>query len=200
MILLLVAFVLLLVWVTLANANVKIAIPATNLELNEKLVHEMSNTSIPDFVLTYGTKTHSLGKCILTTNSYVAPLVFLEKADAYYPSDLAEHISKTHPTFNFTAIIGVPEPLNLDNLDKLNDLTEKEVYLTSTESIFKLPSFLHGKRPSSHTLQTHKATSCVVIVVEKGDGILDAFYMYFYTFNEGPTALGHVVGNHLGDW
>jgi hypothetical protein len=44
------------------------------------------------------------------------------------------------------------------------------------------------------------AISCVIVVVEKENGVEDAFYFYFYSFNEGPSALGHQAGNHLGDW
>lgn len=130
----------------------------------------------------------------------IAPLVFLDNNDKYYPSDMLKHIANTHPEVNHTAVEGVPDPLTLDNLDKLNEFGGKNIYLTSTENLIKYPKFLHGKKPDSKTLQTGKAKSCVVVVVEKGDSILDAFYMYFYTFNEGPTALGHTVGNHLGDW
>jgi hypothetical protein len=130
----------------------------------------------------------------------VAPLVFLDKVDAYYPSDMAAHLTNTHPTLNFTSIEGAPNPLTLHNLDKLNDLGGDKLYLTSTSNVMNLPKFLNGQAPHHKTLQTHNAKSCVIVVVEKGDAIVDAFYIYFYTFNAGPTALGHVVGNHLGDW
>ena len=40
----------------------------------------------------------------------------------------------------------------------------------------------------------------MIIVVDKGNGIVDAFYMYFYSFNQGPSVYGHELGDHLGDW
>jgi len=113
---------------------------------------------------------------------------------------MAKHIANTHATTNFTAVKGAPSPLSLDNLDSLNELRGDSIYLTSTENVIQLPKFLKGKKPDVETLQTKDAISSVIICVEKGNGILDAFYMYFYTFNEGPTGLGHRVGNHLGDW
>jgi len=113
---------------------------------------------------------------------------------------MATHVKNTHATVNFTAVKGAPDPLSLDNLSLLNELGGDSVYLTSTENVIKFPKFVKGTKPDLNTLQTKDAVSCVIICVDKGKGILDAFYMYFYTFNEGPTGLGHRVGNHLGDW
>ena len=127
-------------------------------------------------------------------------MISLDKGDNYYPSDLATHVTNTHATINFTAVEGAPTPLTLDNLNLLNDLGGDSIYLTSIENVIKFPKFLNGKKPDTKTLQTKDAISCVIICVDKGEGILDAFYIYFYTFNEGPTGLGHRVGNHLGDW
>lgn len=124
----------------------------------------------------------------------------LDKEDIYYPSDIATHVVNTHATINFTAVRGAPKPLSLDNLHLLNELGGESIYLTSIENVIKLPKFLGGKKPDTKTLQTKDAFSCVIICVDKGNGILDAFYMYFYTFNEGPIGFGHRVGNHLGDW
>ena len=176
-------------------------IPAKNLELSERLLEELADTDIPEFVLGYGKIERNIFLHLHTwSDTWAAPLVFLDKGDDYYPSDLAAHIVNTHPTVNFTSIEGIPTHLSLDNLDKLNDFGGDKVYLTSTKSAIKLPKFLHGKKPGASTLRTHHARSCVVIVVEKEDGIIDAFYMYFYSFNAGPSALGHTAGNHVGDW
>jgi hypothetical protein len=131
----------------------------------------------------------------------LAPLVFLDKSDIYNPSDMGTHVANTHATMNFEHVDGAPDALNLNNLKKLNRIDNAdEIYLTSTEPLFSLPEYLKGQKPDPKTLQTKNATSCVVIVVDKGEGVMDAFYMYFYTFNEGPSALGHTAGNHLGDW
>lgn len=130
-------------------------------------------------------------------------MVFLDKKDAFHPSDLAAHIAHTHPEVNFTRVRDVPEPLTLGNLDVLNSVNRsagEDIYLTSTEDVTQLPRFLRGRKPDAKTLRTEKAVSCAVVVVEKGDGVVDAFYMYFYTFNRGPSVYGHVIGDHLGDW
>ena len=40
----------------------------------------------------------------------------------------------------------------------------------------------------------------VLIVVDKGSGIVDAFWFFFYSYNLGQTVLGLRFGNHVGDW
>ncbi|MCJ1389809.1 Vacuolar protein sorting-associated protein 62 [Xylographa bjoerkii] len=40
----------------------------------------------------------------------------------------------------------------------------------------------------------------VLIVIDKGNGIVDAFWFYFYSFNLGTKVLKIRFGNHVGDW
>jgi len=40
----------------------------------------------------------------------------------------------------------------------------------------------------------------ILIMVDKGHGILDAFWFYFYSYNLGTTVLSMRFGNHVGDW
>lgn len=40
----------------------------------------------------------------------------------------------------------------------------------------------------------------VLIVVDKGHGVVDAFWFYFYSFNLGNVVLNVRFGNHVGDW
>jgi len=40
----------------------------------------------------------------------------------------------------------------------------------------------------------------VLVVVDKGNGIVDAFWFYFYSFNLGNMVLNVRFGNHVGDW
>ncbi|TVY89114.1 putative vacuolar protein sorting-associated protein [Lachnellula willkommii] len=178
-----IVFILLLVFISYWNGRLKdVSIPKQSLALSKELARNLSDTAIPEYVLTY------------------APLVFLDTGDEFYPSDMAAHVSNTHPTMNFTPVKDDPEGLTLDNLNTLNDLGGDSIYLTSTTLLTKLPNYLHGQKPDKKTLQTENAVSCVIALANKEDGILDAFYIYFYTFNDGPTALGRKVGNHLGDW
>lgn len=164
------------------NEALAVTISPESIALQEELAKSLNHTSIPGYVLEY------------------APYVYLHRDDAYFPSDMAKHLENTHPTINFTALTGGPDPLTLDNLNELNKLGGEDIFLSSIEDVTTLPKFLHGQEPNPVTYRTDNAKSCVVIVVDKGDGIIDAFYMYWYIFNDGPSALGHQVGNHLGDW
>ncbi|RFU23746.1 hypothetical protein B7463_g12592, partial [Scytalidium lignicola] len=161
-----------------------ISIPAKSLALSAELAKSLAGTAIPEYALAY------------------APIVVLEKTDKFYPSDLAIHIANTHPALNFTPVTlaNPEESFTLYNLDQLNDLGGEEIYLTSNSKLSKLPKYLHGKEPNSKTLQTENTISSVIIVTDKGNGIVDVFYMYFYTFNQGPTVYLHELGDHLGDW
>ena len=199
MILLLASFLVLLTWVTLANRVLSVSIPPESIELSNKIAYQFHDTAIPDYVFKYGTFLPSC-KTKTYTDKPTAPLVYLDREETYFPSDISRHIRKTHPTYNFTDVPLTEKP-TLDNLSNLNShLDSEHIYLTSTKNVIDLPKFLQGKKPDAKTLQTHHAKSCAVIVVEKEDGIVDAFYMYFYSFNAGPHALGSVVGNHVGDW
>ncbi|KAK0652693.1 hypothetical protein B0T16DRAFT_406653 [Cercophora newfieldiana] len=40
----------------------------------------------------------------------------------------------------------------------------------------------------------------VLVVVDKGSGIVDAFWFFFYSYNLGQTVLDIRFGNHVGDW
>ena len=40
----------------------------------------------------------------------------------------------------------------------------------------------------------------VLVLVDKGAGILDAFWFFFYSYNLGQTVLNIRFGNHVGDW
>lgn len=40
----------------------------------------------------------------------------------------------------------------------------------------------------------------VLIVVPKGNGVVDAFWMFFYSYNLGNAVFNVRFGNHVGDW
>lgn len=130
--------------------------------------------------------------------------MYLDQKDAYFPGDLQAQITNTHPTINDTAVkSGVPSPLTLDNLDQLNNLPNgadgTQVYLASNANFAKAPTYLNGTKPDASG-KTEGAKSCAVIVHDKGNGTVDAFYMYFYAYNQGDTVLGQELGDHIGDW
>ncbi|KAB8076361.1 hypothetical protein BDV29DRAFT_91188 [Aspergillus leporis] len=46
----------------------------------------------------------------------------------------------------------------------------------------------------------HSDAPAVLVVIDKGNGIVDAFWFYFYSFNLGNVVLNVRFGNHVGDW
>lgn len=90
--------------------------------------------------------------------------------------------------------------MTLNNLVSLNTYGTggTNVYLTSVDDITKNPAWLNGVKPDS-TGKTDGATSVAIIVNDHGDGLVDAFYMYFYAFNWGGVLLDiQEVDLHVG--
>ncbi|KAL8728867.1 MAG: hypothetical protein Q9166_005107 [cf. Caloplaca sp. 2 TL-2023] len=128
-----------------------------------------------------------------------APKVWIQSQDPYFPSDIGAQLAHTKPQVNFNVVNGAPNPLTLDNLASLNDLGGANVYLTSVDDITKNPSWLKGVKPDGNG-KTNGAISCAVIVNDHGSGNVDAYYMYFYAYNQGNTVFGQEIGDHVGDW
>lgn len=142
-----------------------------------------------------------------------APLVWLHSDDPFRPADMLEHIRHTTPSINQEPIPDLPE-LDLDNLAVLNDVDDGRVALTSNDDITALPSWLFGEAPDESG-RVVDATPCVVILVEKSPSDVDAFFFYFYSYDQGPnitqvlepldgliedTENGMHFGDHVGDW
>ncbi|KAK5992367.1 Putative vacuolar protein sorting-associated protein TDA6 [Cladobotryum mycophilum] len=73
----------------------------------------------------------------------------------------------------------------------------------------KNPSAQPGPRPGKQQRyrRGHKPDAdgysdapAILVVVDKGSGIVDAFWFFFYSYNLGQTVLGLRFGNHVGDW
>jgi hypothetical protein len=57
-----------------------------------------------------------------------------------------------------------------------------------------------GIQPALPKPGGYSPAPAVLVVVDKGQGIIDAFWFYFYSYNLGTTVLGIRFGNHVGDW
>jgi hypothetical protein len=126
-----------------------------------------------------------------------APIVWLNSKEEYLPSDPAAQLAHTHPLVNGNPVVGHASPLTLENLDTLNKEGGKNVYLSANDYT-ENPPWLKGVRPDANG-KTNGAVSCCIIVNDKGAGIVDAFYFYFYAYNKGQTIFGKELGDHLGD-
>jgi hypothetical protein len=108
------------------------------------------------------------------------------------PSSIAAQLANTTPQVAFKPVVLSSTPLTLDNLDQLNSLGGKDVHLTSNDDISTNPKWLEGVDINLPGSGSEKRS--VVIVVDKGGGVVDAFYFYFFAFNWGGVVLGKQLG------
>lgn len=95
-------------------------------------------------------------------------------------------------------------PLTLDNLNELNKFGNTSVFLTAKEDITDIarePTWVLGVKPNRQG-ETVGAVSCAIVLRyhPENPSIVDAFYFYFYAFNDGGHILGIPEDFHVGDW
>jgi len=69
-------------------------------------------------------------------------------------------------------------------------------------------SFAEAQRPivanfpkdNKPELSGYSKAPAILVLVDKGAGIIDAFWFFFYSYNLGQTVLNIRFGNHVGDW
>jgi hypothetical protein len=86
---------------------------------------------------------------------------------------------------NYIEVSGAPSPLDLNSVNSLG----ADVYITSKDDVTKNPQWIKGVKPNGEG-KTEGAVTAAVIVTDKGNGNVDAFYMYFYAYNYGGNVLG----------
>ena len=152
-----------------------------------------------------------------------APLVHLYSEEQFWPCDIKDHLLHVTPELDYTPIEGLP-PLNLSNLDQLNRFEKgRDVFLTSNDNVEDRPEWLGGQvnipddytddsknhgsdsqatSPRFRTLGRggHSDAPAVLVTINKGDGIVDAFWFFFYSYNLGNVVFNVRFGNHIGDW
>jgi hypothetical protein len=134
--------------------------------------------SVPDFVIAH------------------APLVHLYSDESFWPADIADFVTHMTP---FSKGEALPDslPLALSNLSELNH--HPKTYLTSDDDIESRPGWLHA-RAGTPDESGHSRAPAILILADKGNGTLDAFWFFFYAYNLGQTVLRVRYGNHVGDW
>ncbi|KAF2807622.1 uncharacterized protein BDZ99DRAFT_391235 [Mytilinidion resinicola] len=56
------------------------------------------------------------------------------------------------------------------------------------------------RRRGKRTVGGRSDAPAVLVVVDKGEGVVDAFWFFFYSYNLGNVVLNVRFGNHVGDW
>ncbi|EEP76078.1 conserved hypothetical protein [Uncinocarpus reesii 1704] len=162
-------------------------------EGDQQILHD-----IPDYVYEY------------------SPLVHLYSGEQFWPGDIGEHLTHITPYLNYTPLRAASEHPLLDDLDELNNWQQgRYVFLTSDDNVESRPKWLLGRKNIPAPIDESKVSGyfgrksktggrssapAVLIVIDKGDGIVDAFWFYFYSYNLGNMVLNVRFGNHVGDW
>ena len=155
-----------------------------------------------------------------------APYVYLHKDEQFWPCTMEEHLRHTTPALNYTPVEKdeLQVAPSLTNLDQLNAFERgRYVFLTSNDDVEDRPEWLIGAKniPEDFTPPMTKrrwfgmgskskdkgkgtggrsSAPAILITVDKGNGIVDAFWFFFYSYNLGNTVLSIRWGNHVGDW
>ena len=146
-----------------------------------------------------------------------APLVHLYSGERFWPCDIERHLEHITPHLNYTPLQprdSHPTPEDLDDLNRWEG--GAHVYLQSDDDVESAPAWLTGEenipsdgrasrdgpqRPMSTIRRAgYSKAPAVLLVIDKGDGVVDAFWFFFYSFNLGNVVLNVRFGNHVGDW
>uniref|UniRef100_A0A060SXM1 ARAD1A05192p n=1 Tax=Blastobotrys adeninivorans TaxID=409370 RepID=A0A060SXM1_BLAAD len=142
------------------------------------------STTIPDYVTKY------------------APLVYLYSEERYLPYGIDDFVSRFEIQDDDGTVVSPNRTLGIEDLENFANYSVESLYLTALQDFDSDPDWITGRRnvPDIETGRISRAPA-TCIVVEKDNGIVDAFWFYFYSFNLGPFVMGGgPYGNHVGDW
>lgn len=101
-------------------------------------------------------------------------------------------ISQDHPLRRISA------PQDHERRDMISKLRRRfSLSGDRSQKPFPPPPDTPGHKPDA---SGYSAAPAVLVVVDKGSGIVDAFWFFFYSYNLGQTVLEMRFGNHVGDW
>lgn len=86
--------------------------------------------------------------------------------------------------------------MTLANLNQLNSIGVKggkDIYLTSNDDVTTNPAWLDGVKIDERGGTGDERTG-VIVLVDKGSGVVDVFYFYFFAFNWGGIVLEKQLG------
>lgn len=154
-----------------------------------------------------------------------APLVHLHSEELYWPSDMQEHLKHITPTVQYDVVDEEYRHPGLNDLLDLNKLDGErgwKLYLQSNDDVMDMPAWLtseygipvfpdddenkedvtHGNMEPkrNYTVGGRSSGPAVLMVIDKGNGVVDAMWHFFYSYNLGNGVFGIRFGNHVGDW
>ncbi|KUI60579.1 Putative vacuolar protein sorting-associated protein TDA6 [Cytospora mali] len=102
-------------------------------------------------------------------------------------------VSKDKPLHRISA----PQE-HFDRRDMLSKLLRRRLLSgDSPQKPLPQPPSTPGHKPNA---SGYSVAPAILVLVNKGSGILDAFWFFFYSYNLGQTVLNMRFGNHVGDW
>ncbi|RDW27830.1 hypothetical protein B0I72DRAFT_133210 [Yarrowia lipolytica] len=134
------------------------------------------------------------------------PGVHLYSEEKYLPGDPADYVTnfKIDTASGKTVLNGSEsDPVTLARLGQYSfEKHSSRTFMTSLTDFNADPDWITGEGNIPHLVSGKiDHAKSVLIVVDKGDGLVDAFWFYFYPFNLGPFVMGGgPYGNHVGDW
>ena len=84
---------------------------------------------------------------------------------------------------------------DIDKSRELHRIADPRKYGSDAQKAKRLVA--RGHKPDK---DGYSKAPAVLVLVDKGSGIVDAFWFFFYSYNLGQTVLGVRFGNHVGDW
>lgn len=126
----------------------------------------------------------------------LAPLSHLHSQEEWFPSDISVHLTHVVPQINFT---NVSSSVTFQSIGRLSS----EVFLTSKDPVEDEPEWMFSteNKPdeggAGGKVGRSGAPATIICVEKAGGTILDVFYFYFYSFNEGSDVSPLLSQFHL---
>ncbi|KAI1200828.1 vacuolar sorting-associated protein [Nemania serpens] len=100
-------------------------------------------------------------------------------------------VDKEHPLHR------VSDPRKIPDGGTARRLPSKPSYRSLAREQRRIATRYARNKPDEDGYSRAPAT---LILVDKGSGVVDAFWFFFYSYNLGQTVLATRYGNHVGDW
>lgn len=119
-----------------------------------------------------------------------APLSHLWSQETWFPSDVSAHLTHVVPQVNFT---NTSAAVTFGSISSFGE----DVFLTSRDPVEDQPEWMLSSENKPNQTTGRSKAPATIIAVEKGAGILDAFYFYFYSFDKGNAVCSGSI-RHTG--